>query len=141
MTALANRQLATNNYAKDLKEKLSEVEAKRKALRDKLAKTEHRLKGTEAALEEAWDEAKGERAVAAILQMSLDEMRSQQEAVVAYIQSKAFNDEVMEYFISGFKTPHRRALRIFPDLNLSMLRADAELTSVEQEPNKKIVVD
>lgn len=77
MTALVNRQLATDNYAKDLKEKLSEVEAEEKALRDKLAETEHRLKGTEAALEDARVDAEGERAAAAIFQTSLDEMRSQ----------------------------------------------------------------
>lgn len=67
VTALTNRQLATNNYGKDLKEKLSEVEAERKALRDKLTDTKHRLKGIKTALEGAQDEAEGEKAIVAIL--------------------------------------------------------------------------
>lgn len=62
MTALTNHQLATDNYIGDLREKLYEVEAERKALRDKLVDIEYRLKGVEATLEEARDEAEGERA-------------------------------------------------------------------------------
>lgn len=108
MTALANRQLTTDNYTRDLKEKLSKVEVERKVLRDKLADIEYRLKGIEVALEEARAEAEGERATI-VLWTSLDEMKSQQEAakekvvneaVTAYIQFVAFNDETTEYFIS-----------------------------------------
>lgn len=119
-------------------------------MRDKLADTEHRLKGVEATLEEARDEAEGERAITAVLRTSLGEIKSQQEAakervaneaVVVYLQSKAFNDETMKYFISGFETLHRRALRIYLGLNLFMLRADAELTSVVLEPNEEAVAD
>lgn len=117
------------------------VEAERKALRDKLTDAECRLKGFESPLEKAREEADGERATVASLRMSLDEVKSQQESVkekaaneviTTYLKSEAFNDETTEYFISGFETLHRRALRIYPILNLSMLRADANSLSTEE---------
>lgn len=116
MTALANRQLATNNFIGDLREKLSEVEAEWKALRNKSTDTEYRLQGIEAMLEKARGEADGEWAPVVALLASLEEVKSQQESmkekvasdtVAAYLESEAFNDEMMEYFISGFKTLRR----------------------------------
>lgn len=65
--ALANRQLATDSYSKDLKKKLFEMESERTMLRDKMAETKGRLKGIETALEEARDEAEGKRASFAVL--------------------------------------------------------------------------
>lgn len=52
MTVLMNHQLATNQYINNLSKKLAEVETERLALRDKLADTKEKLKGSEATLEE-----------------------------------------------------------------------------------------
>lgn len=62
------------------------------------------------------------------------------DAIVAYLKSEAFNDEMMEYFISGFETLRCRALKIYPSLDLSMLRVDAESLSA-QEPAEEAVAD
>lgn len=106
----------TDSFIGDHREKLSEVEVKRKALRDRLIDAECRLKGVEAVLEKARGEADGERAIVVALRRSLDEVKSQQEsmkekasndAFAAYLESEAFNDEMTEYFISGFETLHR----------------------------------
>lgn len=61
MIVLANCQLAIDNYIDKLSNKLTEVESKRLTLRDMLAITEEKLKGSETALERARDQLKGRR--------------------------------------------------------------------------------
>lgn len=76
MIALTNRQLATDSFIGDLREKLFEVEVEQNALRDKLTNAKCRLKDVEDALEKVWGEADGERATVATLRTSLDEVKS-----------------------------------------------------------------
>lgn len=146
MVVLANRQLTTDNYISDLRKKLTEVESEQSALRDKLVVIEEKLKGSETALEQAWHRLEGEKVGATILQASPDELKSQwevekerasNEAVMAYMESKAFNDKTTKFYINGFKTLYHRALRTYPDLDLSMFKADAESTSIVLVPSKE----
>lgn len=46
-----------------------------------------------------------------------------------------------KYFISGFETLRCQALRIHPDLDLFMLRANIESTSDMQEPSEAAAVE
>lgn len=57
------------------------------------------------------------------------------------MESKSFTDETTEFYISGFKTLYRRALRAYPNLDLSMFTTDAKSTSVVIEPSKEVVVE
>lgn len=86
----------------DLRWKLTEVEAKRSALRGRLAETKDKLKGNEAPLGEVLGQLDEEKASATILRWSLDKVKSEWEvekeratngAVAAYKKSEAFNDD------------------------------------------------
>lgn len=51
---------------------MAEVEFEQSALRDKVAITKEKLKGSETALEQALDQLEGEKVVVAVLQASLE---------------------------------------------------------------------
>lgn len=142
MVVLTNRQLPTDYYIDDLNKKLAKVESEWSALRDKLVVTKEKLKGSETALELALDQLEGEKAGVAVLHASLDEVKVQcevekekaaNEVVTKYMESEAFNDETTKFFINGFEALHRQALRIYPNLDLFMLKIDAESDSVQPE--------
>lgn len=111
----------------------------------RLVETENKLKGSEATLEEVRDQLEGEKVGAAMLQTSLDQMKSSWEAekgkvagdaVTAYLQSEAFNDETIKYFISGFETLCHWILRVHPNFDLSMFKVDAESDSIRPKAAK-----
>lgn len=72
-------------------------------------------------------------------QWEAEKERAANEVVVAYKESEAFNGETTEFFISGFEPLRRRALRIYPDLDLSVLKAEAKSNSVVPEPKEEVV--
>lgn len=66
-----------------------------------------------------------------VLQRSLDNLRGSlkaekekaiEAALATFKKSEAFEDITSEYYISRFETLHRRVLREYPSLNLSMFR-------------------
>lgn len=55
------------------------------------------------------------------------------DAVTSYLHSEAFNDETIEYFISGFETLRFQILWLYPNFDLSMFKADAKSDSTRLE--------
>lgn len=143
VVVFSGHQLATDTYIGNLREKLFEVKADRSVLVGRLAETEGKLKGNEYTLKEVQDQLEVERTGAVVLQSSLDEMKSYWEAkkekavgeaVAAYLQSEAFNDEAIKFFISGFETLCCWVLRAHPNLDLLMFKADVESNFVGPKP-------
>lgn len=61
--------------------------------------------------------------------------------IVPYQQSNTFNDETLEYFISGFESLHHRIMRVCLNLDLSMFKADVEFDSSGLEASKETEVE